>query len=141
MNKEEFSCGIIPLRRTKDREILEVLLVQHRAGNYWGFPKGHKEEGELDFETASRELLEETGLLVLEQAKSPSYEERYSFQRGESFVNKMVRYFPCFVQGEVQLLQEEIIAAKWVFLSQADHYLTFPELKRLCKKVQEDFSS
>lgn len=45
-----------------------------RAYNYWDFPKGLVEEGEVPLETARREVLEETGISVL------------SFRWGEIFI-------------------------------------------------------
>lgn len=44
-----------------------VVLVKRRGGDgSWLFPKGHKEEGETDEQTARREIEEETGLTNLE---------------------------------------------------------------------------
>jgi len=38
------------------------LLVKHRYGGHWDFPKGHMEGDESPLEAALREVLEETGL-------------------------------------------------------------------------------
>ncbi|MBI4087908.1 NUDIX hydrolase [Candidatus Kaiserbacteria bacterium] len=40
----------------------EVALVQNGPGGFWGFPKGHVDEGEDDLSAAKREITEETGL-------------------------------------------------------------------------------
>ncbi|MBD3304395.1 NUDIX domain-containing protein, partial [Candidatus Woesearchaeota archaeon] len=40
----------------------KYLLVKHKEGGHWDFPKGHAEEGETEEETALREIYEETGL-------------------------------------------------------------------------------
>lgn len=57
------SCGTATVRKSGDR--LEVLLVQPRAWqDKWAFPKGHMDEGETEEETAARETLEETGVMV-----------------------------------------------------------------------------
>lgn len=58
--KEEKSCGAVLLRR--ESKGLEVLLVRHRNGSHWSFPKGHVEQGEQERQTALREIREETGL-------------------------------------------------------------------------------
>lgn len=41
----------------------KILLVQSR-GNLWGFPKGGIEPGELPIESAIREVMEETSLVI-----------------------------------------------------------------------------
>jgi bis(5'-nucleosidyl)-tetraphosphatase len=60
--KQEKSCGAVVFHQT-DKEI-EYLLLRHRNGNHWGFPKGHVEAGETENETALREIYEEAGLRV-----------------------------------------------------------------------------
>jgi len=54
--QQELSCGAVLL--TPDGR---ALLVKNRQGNI-GFPKGHREAGETEEETALREIAEETGL-------------------------------------------------------------------------------
>ena len=56
--KKEKSCGCIIINNGK------VLLVYEKNRNFWGFPKGHMEEGETEIETALREVKEEVGLDV-----------------------------------------------------------------------------
>ncbi len=58
----EKSCGGVIFRRRSGN--LEFLLVKNKRGGNWGFPKGHIEMGEGEFDTAHREVLEETGLDV-----------------------------------------------------------------------------
>ena len=53
--KREKSCGIMVFKDDN------VLLVQHNKG-HWGFPKGHVEKDETEFETALREVKEETNI-------------------------------------------------------------------------------
>ncbi len=43
---------------------MEVLLIKHKNGGHWAFPKGHVEKKETESETALREIKEETGLKV-----------------------------------------------------------------------------
>ena len=60
--RKEKSCGAL-VYRIKNGE-LELLLLKHRFGGHWSFPKGHVEEGETEVETALREVHEETGLTI-----------------------------------------------------------------------------
>ena len=64
-SKVDFASGGIAI--DKDR----VLIVKNkpdptRGGDgYWGFPKGHLEEGETPIQAAIREVQEETGFIVV----------------------------------------------------------------------------
>ena len=60
--KYEKSCGALVFRQRGDK--VELLLLKHRFGGHWSFPKGHVEAGETDMDTAVREVLEETGLHI-----------------------------------------------------------------------------
>lgn len=135
MIEEEHSCGIVPLKI--ENGITFVLLIAHKGGRHWGFPKGHKNPGESDIETAERELKEETGLSIERCLLEIPYVEMYKFYKFNKKIHKKVTYFPCFVQGDLKLQAEEIIDACWVSIEEADKKLTFPEAKEICKKVRE----
>lgn len=53
-------CGVIVFRRKDNR----FLIVKNRTSQFWGFPKGHQEDGETTIETAIRELKEEAGISI-----------------------------------------------------------------------------
>lgn len=53
--KKEKSCGIVVFNKDK------VLIIKHNRGHY-GLPKGHVEDGETEYETAIREVKEETNI-------------------------------------------------------------------------------
>lgn len=130
----EYSYGIIPLQRKG--KTWEVLLVQHYAG-HWAFPKGHAEKGESAQETAERELREETGLTVSSYLKEEPFSEQYFFMFKGKRIFKTVQYFLAEVEGDVKIQEAEISQSQWVPLDQAADFITFPEAKKLCKKVQE----
>ena len=50
MMKREKSCGVLVLRQQVDE--LYVVLLRHRFGGHWSFPKGHVEAGESERQTA-----------------------------------------------------------------------------------------
>ena|SRR3990167_6165387 len=135
MIQKDYSFGVVPLK--KDEEGVKVLIIVHKGGKHWGFPKGHKDEGETDFETAKRELKEETGLSLHRCLNQIPYVETYNFYRFKDKVHKTVTYFPCLVEGDLCLQQEEVLDARWILLSDARKYLTFKEAKEICKKVEE----
>jgi bis(5'-nucleosidyl)-tetraphosphatase len=59
MEKVEISCGVVPIRRVGGRS--EVLLCKSAQRPEFVIPKGYKDEGESDMQTAVRELFEESG--------------------------------------------------------------------------------
>jgi 8-oxo-dGTP pyrophosphatase MutT (NUDIX family) len=127
------SFGIIPLRR--EAAGWEVLLILHRHGHHWSFPKGHSEEGESPLQTAQRELAEETGLAVISLLVEGHISENYQFRHHGQQIHKTVCYFLAEVSGELQLQEEELSGAKWVPLEQAAGHVTFSEAQELCRKV------
>ena len=57
----EKSCGAVVYCQ-KGNDIKYLLACEH--GGYWVFPKGHMEAGESEYDTALREVKEETGLVA-----------------------------------------------------------------------------
>jgi len=133
VNEESF--GIIPLRHSGDE--WSVLIILHKHGNHWGFPKGKPDEGEAPIESAIRELEEETGLKVERLLQEDPIVESYTFYRGKDKVYKIVSYFPGVVSGALLLQPEEIRDGKWVHIEEANEVLTFQEAKNICDKVQQ----
>ncbi|MEK7098761.1 MAG: NUDIX domain-containing protein [Patescibacteria group bacterium] len=54
----------------------EIALVKN-GPSFWGFPKGHLDEGEEAISAALREIEEETGLTALTTVAELGYYERY----------------------------------------------------------------
>lgn len=133
MIKKECSFGVIPLQKTK--EGVSVLLIFHKGGRHWGFPKGHQDPGETDLETAYRELKEETGLEIETCLLEVPYVESYTFYKLHEKVIKTVSYYPAFVKGELKLQPEEIIDARWYPIQEAARHLTFKEARDIFEKV------
>ena len=78
------SAGIIPIHFSKSHS--RVLLL--RVYNYWDFPKGVVEEGELPKDCAIRELEEETGIT------DAVFAWGYEFYETETYGNnKTAKYF------------------------------------------------
>lgn len=122
--KYEKSCGAVIFR--SGNECREYLLVLNRKGNamgHWGFPKGHTETGENEYETAAREIFEETGLSVV-FCMDARIVSNYS---PKPDVNKDVVYFLATPKNaqEVRLQAEEIAEYKWCSLREARELLTF----------------
>lgn len=122
--KYEKSCGAVIFRSgDAGREYLLVLNKKDNAKGHWGFPKGHTETGENEYETAAREIFEETGLLVVFCMDA----RLVSNYNPKPDVNKDAVYFlatPRNVQ-EVHLQAEEVAEYKWCSPEEARTLLTF----------------
>ncbi len=129
----DLSFGIIPFRDTENGR--EVLLIQHRRDRFWGFPKGHLEEGEEPIQGASRELFEETNLTVDQLLCKEPFIEHYQFEHQEQVIEKTVTYFAAHVTGEIKVQDEEILQARWCPVDQAFELLTYDEAKQLLQST------
>lgn len=111
-----------------------VVLLRHRFGGHWSFPKGHVEAGESERQTAMREVREETGLPIkLLDGFRESVE--YSPKPG---VRKQVVYFLGTTQQEQLIRQEEEISEiMWAPLSKAAELVSFANDKRLIRHAQK----
>ena len=138
MKKEE-SFGIIPLR--KENGQWEVFLIQLRHGRYWGFPKGHPEEGEMPKETALRELKEETNLDLVRYLQEAPLNEQYQFTLERRRIFKRVQYYVAEVSGTVILQQKEVQKGIWVPFPQSIDKVTHPEGKSILVEVEKILAS
>lgn len=113
--RNEKSCGAIIFRKKSGNT--EFLLVKNKRGGNWGFPKGHVELGEDEYDTAKREVLEETGLSITPMEGFRAVSEYYP--RGKIF--KQVVFFLAEMpgDGEVTLQQCEIDRCMWADYSLA----------------------
>jgi 8-oxo-dGTP pyrophosphatase MutT (NUDIX family) len=126
------SFGIVPF--LKEEGTWKVLLILHREGSHWGFPKGKANPGETPLQSATRELKEETGLNVVQVLRESPLTEQYQFRRKKQFIVKTVQYFPAFVEGNLALQEEEIRDAKWMTISEALKQLTFREARHILQE-------
>ncbi|MGR3973386.1 MAG: NUDIX domain-containing protein [Candidatus Rhabdochlamydia sp.] len=125
----ETSFGIIPLIQTE--EGWKTLLICHTQGGHWAFPKGRKDQNESALETATRELVEETGLEIERLLSTHFFIEQYELQREGNLILKTVCYFPAIVRGELKLQEEEVSRAQWILLQEAHHQLTFEKTQHM----------
>lgn len=91
--KEELSCGTVPF--CLKNGVRHYLLISPVDRGWYGFPKGHIEEGESREDAALRETLEETSLAV-KLLSGFCRSVRYSPSKG---VMKNVVYFLASFEG------------------------------------------
>lgn len=118
----EKSCGAVIFKDNL------VLLVQSKKYHHWSFPKGHMEKGETELETANREILEETNIIV---DIDPSI---YSIIQYSPFPNvlKDVKYFYAIYKEGHEIPQDtEISDILWLSVEDAMNKITFEQEKNV----------
>lgn len=127
--KNEKVCGAVIENDGK------ILLVFQNNG-FWGFPKGHVEDGESEAETAIREVFEETGLWVLVDEK---HRFEFSYDIKDSNIHKTVVLFPAKVVDDSKFKKqdEEISELRWVKISEVEDSLTYEDWKAVWRKIKE----
>jgi len=130
MEKEK-SCGALIYRKQGDQ--LQLLILRHRMGGHWSFPKGHVENRETETETALREVKEETGLTI-ELFEGFREQVTYSTRPG---IKKDVVYFLGFARDSRTTRQEEEISEiRWINLDQTYNFLTYENDRRLVQSAK-----
>lgn len=132
----EKSCGAVIYRTVNGvRQYFLLLNRKNNANGHWGFPKGHVEGNENEYQTAAREILEETGLNVVFTG-SERYVSHYSPKPG---IEKDVVYFLATLRDDqtVKLQKEEVADYKWCTYSEAKQLLTFDA--NLLDKFEKSF--
>lgn len=128
--KYEKSCGAIVVDDGK------VLLVKHNAG-HWDFPKGHVEEGETEFETAIREVKEETNIDIKIE-KENRYITKYSPK--ENVMKTVIYFIGEKVGGEDKPQIEEVSDVEWIDVNKAVERITHQRSKEIMIQVIKDMN-
>ena len=130
--EQDASFGVIPVRYQKGGWWL--LVIQHRQG-HWALPKGHPNPGESPYATASRELFEETQCRVLRFLEHPPLVEQYQFRAERRQISKTVTYFLAEAEGIPDPQLEELKAAAWFPIREAEQRVTFDQCRRMCQRI------
>src|SRR3989344_4634899 len=126
--KKIISAGIIIFRKT--REDYKFLLLYH-GGTYWNFPKGKLEAEERSWQTAIREVQEETGLKANELRFIRNFKtyERFMFGKAKDRTFKIViLYLPETRQPNITVSYEH----------EGYGWFTFNEAKKILAKYPEN---
>lgn len=129
--RREKSCGALVFRKTD--KSYDLVLLRHRFGGHWSFPKGHVESGENEHQTAIREVKEETGISIsllegfresVEYFPKPGVKKQVVYFMGKALEEQLVRQ------------EEEISEVRWVPIEQAGEMVTFSNDKRLIRMAK-----
>lgn len=128
----EKSCGAVIFYRGDDG--VKLLLVRNCNGRYWSFPKGHMEPGEDEYQTALREVYEETGLEV-EIFKGYRQVSEYSPYGN---IQKRVVYFVAETKNDrVKIQRSEIESYVWVSIEQAYKMCCYQNDSRILETAEK----
>ena len=129
------SCGVIPFIKVDNK--IEFLLIKHLNG-HWSFPKGQKQPGESELETAKREFSEETGISKFRINDNKIFFENYNFIKNEKEIEKEVVYFLGEVRSKkVNIQQAEISEYKWLDYKNALETLSHEEMKKILTEAND----
>ena len=129
----EKSCGAVIYRKRSGN--IEYLLVKNKRGGNWGFPKGHIEIGENEYDTAMREVKEETGLDIVPLSGFRVLSEYHP--RGKIF--KQVVFFLAEMPetGEIVPQQAEIDRYMWADYGLAMRTFRFNNDRNVLTKARD----
>lgn len=137
MVKEHVSAGIIPVYTG---QTTKYLLLKYPQG-HWGFPKGHIEDDETLWETAVRELAEETGLSQVEQIGETPHVLEYWYQHNGEKHHKEVHFFGGSVQSNEVRLSEEHVDYTWCTQEETLETITYDNERDLFERWLEDHTN
>lgn len=132
----EKSCGAVVFH--KFGEEYKVLLIgfMHGSKLTWGFPKGHVEDGETEFQTAFREVREEVGLDI---NIIPEFRTSTCFSMKKGTTNEAVYYCAESNFTETILQKSEVESTKWLSFDNAYDLLTYECDKKILIETTDFF--
>ena len=115
--KKEKSCGIVVFNKDK------VLIIKHNRGHY-GLPKGHVEDGETEYETAIREVKEETNI----DAKIiGDFRKVITYSPKENVIKDVVYFIGIPTTFNTKNQIEEVSEAVFLDLEMATNLITYDD--------------
>lgn len=125
MEKEK-SCGALVYRHNNGK--LQILVLKHRMGGHWSFPKGHVEQGETEQETALREVKEETDLTI---RLDGGFRRQITYSPRPGVVKDVVYFLGYAAKSRTKAQQEEVSEIRWVDLDKCEAYITYENDRQL----------
>lgn len=131
--KQEKSCGAV-VYREKDSGKVKVLLIRHKNGGHWAFPKGHVEKGETEEETALREIREETGLKV---KLDTGFRHTVTYSPKPEVMKDVVYFAARSEEKRVKAQEEEVTDIHWFKPQEALDIVTYDNDRRILEAFFE----
>ncbi len=124
--KHEISCGAVVYTEIEGE--LEILLIRHKNGGHWAFPKGHVENDETEIQTAKREILEETGLTPF---IDESFRHVVTYSPKKDVVKDVIYFAAKSSETKTTVQVEELFEARWLNEKKALKTITFDNDKKV----------
>lgn len=130
--KKEKSCGAICYQKSDDK--IEILLIKHRYGGHWSFPKGHVEKGEDEETTAMREVREESGaeIKILD-----GYREINTYSPSKGAIKDVIIFVAQIIGGRLSPQLEEVSEVAMLSYDAALERLTFETDRLMLTKAKQ----
>ncbi|MEG0775785.1 NUDIX domain-containing protein [Clostridium sp.] len=128
--QNEKSCGAVVF--LKKEQQVEFLIIQQNVNIYWGYPKGHMIDGEIEEETALREVKEETDLQIKLQ---PGFRHRIEYKPRPDVVKEVIFFLGEAEDKNVNIDKSEIQSYQWVTFEQGKEKVTHDVSKELLKEA------
>ena len=139
MAEKQFAAGGVVVRKTEGG--IEVLLIKDGYGR-WTWPKGHMEEGEKPWETALREISEETGLKEVGIIEEIGKQQYYFTLKGTKiFKTVFIFLVEESGDGKIKIQTEEISDAGWFSPDAALETIEYKGSRELLKKGIKAFGN
>ena len=131
----ETSCGVVLVN------LGSILLLQYPQG-HWDLPKGHVEkDDDNNYQTAKRELKEETGISELSFIENFEYRTEYQFKhKGKRKLKQVYWYIATTEEISINLSKEHHNYV-WLDWELAIEQATHTETKELIKRAYEFMKS
>ncbi len=130
----EHSIGALVVKINNSK--VEFLLLKYING-HWDFPKGNVEAGESEYETARREIMEETGITDITFIDGFKEEIHYSYKRDQNLINKKVVFYLAKTNSDDVVLSSEHTDYIWVQYEEAKKIITYKNSLMLLKNAYE----
>ena len=131
MNFEK-SCGALVVRREENNYY--ILMIRHKAGGNRSFPKGHVEEGETEYETALREVMEETSSRI---AIVSDFRATVNYRPSPGVMKEVVYFLAFTTSADIKAREGEIAEVEWVPLEKAEECLAHDNDKTVFRAAME----
>ena len=131
MNFEK-SCGALVVRREGDQYY--ILMIRHKAGGHRSFPKGHMEQGETEYATALREVMEETSSRI---AIVSDFRSTVTYSPSPGVMKEVVYFLAFTTEQSIQPREGEIAEVEWVPIEQAESCLTHENDKTVFRAAMD----
>ena len=128
----EKSCGALVVRREEDHYY--ILMIRHKPRGNRSFPKGHVEEGESEYITAMREVMEETSSQI---AIVSDFRATVQYSPAPGVMKEVVYFLAFTTSPDIHAREGEIAEVEWIPLEKAEACLAHENDKTVFRAAME----